>query len=295
MIMQLDIESLRTLVMVLDQGGMTAAAKRLNLTQSAVSWKIKRLEDRVGRPLLIRDGHSIRPSRDGRALIDDARTLIEIHDGAVARLTTSELTGTVKVGSNEEVDATRMAAVLGRFKRIHSRATLEVLVESTEHLSELLDAGNIDVAVIQVYEDQLRADDRVLWSDELRWAISRDTPFDVGVVPLVTFGEHCFYRPLSEPLLEAAGIDYTVSFSLATAAGVRGAVAAGLGVGVLGSRYLSDNVVEWQRGAAVAPLPAVYQIARAVPGEQPAIATALLEAIVEELRGPTAARGTNRP
>ena len=51
--MQLDVESVRTLIAVLDHGGMTAAADALGMSQSAVSWKIKRLEERVGRDLLI--------------------------------------------------------------------------------------------------------------------------------------------------------------------------------------------------------------------------------------------------
>src|SRR5918994_1485243 len=122
---QLDVESLRALLAVLDHGGMTRAAGHLHLSQSAVSWKIKRLEQRVGRPLLIREGHTIRPTRDGRALIDDARSLIDIHDRAAARLHSSELTGKVKVGSNEEVDAEHIASLLGRFTRAHPLASIE--------------------------------------------------------------------------------------------------------------------------------------------------------------------------
>lgn len=53
--MQLDVESLRTFATVLDLGGMTRAAEALDVSQSAVSWKIKRLEEKVGRDLLIRE------------------------------------------------------------------------------------------------------------------------------------------------------------------------------------------------------------------------------------------------
>jgi len=106
--MNLDVESLRTLLAVLDHGGMTAAAKHLDLSQSAVSWKIKRLEERVGKALLIRDGHSLRPTSEGRALIDDARTIVEVHDRAVCRLRMSELSGTVRLGSNTETRTRRV-------------------------------------------------------------------------------------------------------------------------------------------------------------------------------------------
>ena len=82
--MQLDIESLRVYLTVLDAGGMTRAAERLHMGQSAVSRKVSRLEERVGQSLLIRDGHTLRPTRAGRALLPDAREMIDIHDRAAA-------------------------------------------------------------------------------------------------------------------------------------------------------------------------------------------------------------------
>ena len=99
--MQLDTESLRTFATVLDTGGMTSAAQQLNLSQSAVSWKIKRLEERVGRDLLVRDGRSLRPSRDGQELLVYARAIIDLHDEAVARLSSSELTGRLRLGATD--------------------------------------------------------------------------------------------------------------------------------------------------------------------------------------------------
>lgn len=285
--MQLDVESLRTLLAVLDHGGMTRAAEHLHMSQSAVSWKIKRLEERVGRSLLIRDGRTIRPTRDARALIADARTLVEVHDRAAARLSDTELTGTVKLGSNEEVDPARMASLLGRFKRIHPGATIEFVIDHTEHLVVDLDRGAIDVAIIQVDDDRLRSSDTILWSDELRWVTSSETPAELtGPVSLITFGEHCFYRALSEPTLEAAGIEHTVTYSASSISGVRAALIAGLGVGVLGSRYIDADIVAWRPGNDLPRLPVVHQIVRTVPGDTPDVAAALVDAISAELLDP---------
>ena len=272
---------------MLDHGGMTRAAQHLQMTQSAVSWKVKRLEERVGRPLLIRDGHTLRPTRDGRALLADARAMVEIHDRAATRLLSSELTGTVKLGSNEEVDPGVMASLLGRFKRSHPGAAIEFLIDHSEHLEQRIDDGELDVAILQVDDQQLRPTDTVLWTDRLEWVVCCEpTEFD-SPVPLITFGERCFYRSLSEPDLVAAGIEHTVAFSASSIAGVRGAIAAGLGVGVLGSRYLGNDLQRWQRADELPDLPTVYQVARTVPGETPAVAAALVTAISEETLDPT--------
>ncbi len=285
--LQLDVESLRTYLAVLDTGGMTRAAERLNVTQSAVSWKIKRLEERVGRPLLIRDGHTVRPTRDGRALLDDARAIVRLHDGAVWRLRSPELTGKIKLGSNEEIDATHIASLLGRFKRSHPNATIEFVIDHTERLARLVDKGKIDVALMQVTDEQLRNDDTLLWTDDLHWATSSEWAYDEGAVPLITFGDLCFYRKLSEPILDAAGIEHTNAFSGSATRGVLAAIQAGLGVGVLSSWYLNDDIVEWPRGASLPSLPRVHQIARTVPGETAAAAAALVGVIAEQLVEPS--------
>lgn len=285
--LHLDVESLRAYLAVLDTGGMTSAAERLGVTQSAVSWKLKRLEERVGRPLLIRDGHAVRPTRDGRALIDDARAIVELHDGAVWRLRTPGLSGKVKLGSNEEIDASRIASLLGRFKRSHPDATIEFLIDHTERLAKLVDTGKVDVAIMQVTDAQLRPDDALLWTDDLHWVTSSEWTFDEGPVPLITFGEQCFYRKLSQPILEAARIEYTDAFSGSATLGVRAAIEAGLGVGVMSSWHLGDDIVDWPRGQGLRPLPRVHQVARTVPGDTPAAAAALVAVIVDELNEPT--------
>jgi len=285
--LQLDVESLRTYLTVLDTGGMTRAAERLNLTQSAVSWKIKRLEERVGRPLLIRDGHDVRPTRDGRALLDDARTIVELHDGAVWRLRSPELSGKITLGSNEEIDAIDIAALLGRFKRSHPNAKIEFVIDHTERLATLVDTGQIDVALMQVTDRQLRDDDTLLWTDDLHWVTSAEWTYDTGTVPLVTFGDLCFYRTLSEPILAAAHIDFTHAFSGSATRGVLAAIQAGLGVGVLSSWYLNDDIIDWPRGTTLPPLPRVHQVARTVPGESAEAAHALVDVIAEQLVEPS--------
>lgn len=279
---QLDVESLRTLIAVLDWGSMTRAAQQLGMSQSAVSWKIKRLEQRVGRPLLIRDGHDLRPTRDGRALLDDARSIVEIHDRAVQRLSSPEFTGRIRVGSNEEVGATRLAGILGRLKLLHPAATIEFVVDQSRQLAPQLERGRIDVAVIQVTEEEVRPDDIVLWTEELRWATHRDMPYDEGVVPLITYGTNGFYRPVSEPILERHGVRYRYTITAPTSASVRAAVEAGLGVAVLGERFLEGDVVEWGLAADLDPLPRSCQIIRTVDGERSEIAQALIESITDE-------------
>ena len=65
---------------------------------------------------------------------------------------------------------------------------------------------------------------------------------------------------------------------------------AGLGVGVLGSRYLNNDIVPWPVSQDLPELPVVHQVARTVPGEAAAVATALVDVIASELLDPASIR-----
>lgn len=280
--MRLDIESLRVFATVLEWGSMARAAESLELSSSAVSWKIKRLEQRVGRPLLVRDGHDLRPTHAGRLILEETPEIVQAHDRLVRRLTQPEFTGTLKLGSNEEVGTARMAAILGRFRFAYPEATVEFVVNASRTLLPMLARGRVDLAVIQVIEEEVRPDDVVLWTDELRWATHRDLPHDDGVVPLIGYGENGFYRPVGESLLEQHGIAYGYTVTAPTSTTVRAAVSAGLGVAILADHWLSEEVVEWELGASLGALPRSCQVVRTAPGEQPAVTQAVVDTIVEE-------------
>ncbi len=281
--MQLDTESLRAFATVLDLGGMTRAAKKLGITQSAVSWKIKRLEEKVGRSLLIREGRNIRPSRDGRELLSYARTIIATHDEAVARLQSSEVAGVVRLGTTEEISVDQMSAAISRFKRRHPSASIELLVEVSSRLETLVNDGQLDVAVLQVLPEHRRRTDRVLWNDSLVWVASPDWPFDTGHVPLITFSDGGFYRSVAEAALKNAGIAHKVAFSGPSTASVIGAVEAGLGVAMLPETWISGELEPWRRAKELEQLPTTCKIARPSPGEPSTVASEFLSDIVNEL------------
>ncbi len=281
--MQLDVESLRAFITVLNLGGMTAAADELGISQSAVSWKIKRLEERVGRDLLMRDGRRLSPSRDGRELLDYAQTIVATHDAAVTRLSATGLEGTVKLGSTEEASALCTGAVCGRFSRIHPNVDLDFHVDRSSRLASMIAANQLDVAVLQLRTHDARARDTVLWHDTLMWVSSPDWTYDEGTVPLITFGEDGFYRPIAEAALRDADIPHRVAFSGPSTASVLSAVSAGTGVALLSSRSVAGDVIQWPRGNTVEHEQPVVNVARAARGAASEVAAELLADIRAEL------------
>ncbi len=261
---------------------MTRAAERLHMSQSAVSRKVQRLEDRVGRPLFIRDGHDLRLTRDGRILVADARKIVDLHDAAVARLESSDLTGTVRLASNGEVNPCQIASLIGTFKHRHRHARVEFALDHTGALSQDVDEGKIDIAVLQVDKAHLRETDIVLWEEDLVWTTSVADNFNESPVPMIDFGVHCYYNDFTHLLLNEAGIEFMPVFSASSSIDVTAAVEAGIGVAVLSRRYLGPDVVEWDPPAEIGPLPQVLQVVRIVPGERPEAVDALVALIQSE-------------
>src|SRR3954463_8550973 len=94
----LDIDQLRTFVAIADAGSFTRAADVVHRTQSAVSMQMKKLEERVGRPIFERDGRGTKLTEDGERLLDFARRIIRLNVEALAAFEEAELSGRVSLG-----------------------------------------------------------------------------------------------------------------------------------------------------------------------------------------------------
>src|ERR1700748_3046125 len=79
----LDLEAVQAFVLTADFKSFTRAAEAMDTTQSAVSLKIKRLEDTLGRRLLERTPRLVRLSADGNAFLEPARNLVAAHHCAI--------------------------------------------------------------------------------------------------------------------------------------------------------------------------------------------------------------------
>ncbi|MEZ5828951.1 MAG: LysR family transcriptional regulator [Hyphomicrobiales bacterium] len=98
-----DAALLRTFVAICDCGSFTKAAREVNLTPSAVSHHVKRLEDQVGTRLVVRNARGVRLTEQGEILQSYARRILALYKEAEQRLG-RDSAGTVRVGVPEYFD-----------------------------------------------------------------------------------------------------------------------------------------------------------------------------------------------
>ena len=114
----LNLDQLQALVEVVELGSISAAAKRLNLTQPAVSLQIRELEGRLGMPLLRRAGRQATPTSAGRELADHARDIFDTTRRAltVVRRHKDGSLGRVRIGSGNAALRYLLLPVLKRLR-----------------------------------------------------------------------------------------------------------------------------------------------------------------------------------
>jgi DNA-binding transcriptional LysR family regulator len=99
----LDLAALRSFVTVADVGGVTKAAGYLNLTQSAVSMQLKRLEEGLNLGLFARAARKLTLTPEGEQLLVFARKMLALNDEALARLTSSTYEGEIRLGVPHDI------------------------------------------------------------------------------------------------------------------------------------------------------------------------------------------------
>lgn len=202
----LDITALRSFVAVADAGGVTRAAGFLNLTQSAVSMQIKRLEEMLQVKLLNRVSRTVTLTPEGEQLLSYARRILEMNDELLARLTAQEFEGSITLGVPHDIVYPVVPEVLRRFNEEFPRVEVKLLASYTGILREQFGRGEVDL--ILTTENELREGGEMLVEVPLTW---------VGAIggkawkarPLrLAFEPHCRFRGVALAELDKAGIEW---------------------------------------------------------------------------------------
>ena len=143
--MHLSAEFARTLAVVLDEGSLDAAARRLHITPSAVSQRIRALEEQVGRVLLVR-ARPVRPTDAAHAVVRYARQLALLEHDALAELGSEEDQVTIPLAVNADSLATWFLAPLARLTASRS-VVFDLHRDDQDFTAALLEAGTVMGAV----------------------------------------------------------------------------------------------------------------------------------------------------
>lgn len=258
---KLDVDSLRALKSVADHGGVTRAAHHLSLSQSAISHKIKRLEDHIDCRLLNRRSGLPLLTDTGERLLGYANRILALHDEAAATLSRRTLTGNIRMGMTEDMTSSGLAQVLARFARVFPDVSVRVHVAQSLVLQEEVDNAAIDLGVMQVFAQDVRPGDMVLFRHRLCWAKAKDfvLPED-GPVPFLAYDDRCFYKAWLVENAGTMGREFRTVLECASNAGILAGIEAGLGVSIVNEEHLSAAMEEVSGDVFRAPPDIAYVV-----------------------------------
>src|SRR5271157_2046153 len=250
----LDLDLLRTLAMIAEEGSFTRAAERVGRTQSAVSLQVQRLEAQMGHTLITRGkGGAVELTAHGEELVERGRKLLALNDEIVQSLQARTVHRSVRLGADGGYSRPWIPTILARFAATHPAVRVEISRDGSCELVPKLKAGELDLILCEGGHEPRQWPATEVWRGRLEWITSDahrrhlDDPLPLVLVPgncpfRPRWLADCIWRDTAMRALERAGRRYKIVSTSGTVPGLHDAVIAGLAVTVMPANGLPEGL-----------------------------------------------------
>lgn len=252
--MTLDIDLIRAFVQVADTGSFTMAGEAVGASQSAMSVRIRKLEERLGNDLLARSPRSVQLTSYGARFLKDARHLLDLHDRVAAKATGIEHRQVLRLGISDHAAGSRLPDLLSNLSKDLVGYRFLVTAGLSGELLKAYQARLFDAVIASAEDPDLPA--RTVFRDDLVWIASRTFAWEQSMpMPLVFLGGACVISGHATRTLKDAGIAWNEVFSGTGVSAVQAAVSAGIGIACLNRRNMPRDCIEVGETYGLPPLP----------------------------------------
>lgn len=261
----LDLDGVQAFVLTAELGSFTRAAEALDVSQAAISLRLKRLEDRLGLRLLERTPRHVRLSARGQAFLPAAQKLLEAHEAALAGCLDAPPQRLV-LGISDHVAGAELPGMLRRLGIEGAGLVVEVRIAASPELKSAYDRGEIDAVIIRDEEEPPRG--TVLSREKLAWFAAPGFSWRAGeTLPLASLACPCGVRAIATRALDQAGLSWSEAFVGGGVLALGAAVSAGLGIAALAPRVAPAAARDVGDSLGLPPLPSFPIVLHAGPLE----------------------------
>lgn len=249
----LDLTALRSFAAVAEAGGVTRAAAQLNLTQSAVSMQLKRLEELLGLSLIDRSLRQVALTAEGEQLLGYARRMLALNDEAWGRMTNPAFEGELTLGVPQDLMYPYVPRVLRRFAQEYPRVKVLLQSDLTVELKDRFARSEIDL--ILTTEAGCDAGGETLDRQPLVWVGAQGG--QAWRARPVRFGstQRCVFRRTAIDALEGAGLPWELAVDSLSCQSVEVSVTADLAIFVQLEGAIPHRCEAIRHGGALPELP----------------------------------------
>lgn len=147
---EMNLKQLQYFVQIVESGSVAKASRQLYIAQPALSQQLKKLEDTIGKPLLVRSPKGVAPTENGLALYHHAKFILRQLDQAlsIAQQDAIETHGMVTVGLPSTTLAALGLRLVQRIRERYPRVLLNVVEGMSGHLTQMIRLGQLDIAIL---------------------------------------------------------------------------------------------------------------------------------------------------
>lgn len=248
-----DNDQLRSFLAVAETSNFTRAAERLGLSQPTISQHIRKLEDAAGRQLVLRDTREVRLTDNGDAMAGFARNILAAQDDAARYFSGAAMRGRLRFGTADDLAYTRLPTILRDFRQLYPQINLELTVSQSDQLYRRVKAGQLDLVFVKWVSGAQEG--TVVRHDHFSWVGLEGTQLIPGApVPLITYPTPSLSRSLAIDALESTGRTWRITCNTKEINGVIAAVRAGIGITVMPSTLIPDDLVSITRRFDLPPV-----------------------------------------
>ena len=272
----MEIRQLKAFLAIAEAKTFTAGARRVNVTQAAISMQIRQLEEEVGLPLFTRTPRRVILTEAGEHLLERARKILREHDAAVAEI--AEIAGSehgrLRIGSASGTFAmNQLPVILQEIRRKYPNSELTVTAGTSSRLVDRILHGEIDTAFVSLPVDNLSISTESLFSDEIVAVAWPGHPLakEKYISAATLAGENLILgerggntRRMIDEFFAAANVRPNITMELSRQEAINRMVEIGMGVGIAGvksvakeikdgrlvSWYIEGAEIKWELGLA---------------------------------------------
>lgn len=223
----LDLDAVQAFVLVAEMSSFTRAAEVLDSTQSAISLKLKRLENRLGKRLLERTPRRVKLSVEGAQFLIAARELLGANDRAIGLNVKSQRR--LRIGLIDHTASDDLIPLLERVSRHDPSLRVEVRIGASSEMLAAYDVGELEAAFARL--DSTRRDAEKLFEESCGWFASPHWVHNpLEPLRIASLSAPCGVRANALKALDEAGIAWTEVFVGGGISTVGAAVMAGMAV-----------------------------------------------------------------